>query len=503
MNEKKEYGQFFTSDMIADLMVRWVVSESPKNILDPAVGPGIFLQKAEEYCPSAKKYAYDIDEKMIEIFQKENKFETNLFHQDYLKDKPNQKFQAIICNPPYNKFQEIKERKTYIEDFKTRYKINISGYSNQCTYFLIKSIHELAKNGKCCYIVPYEFLNTGYGEEIKKFLLKKKVVKAILKFDSNIKLFEDATTTSCILFIENKKHEQISFINITDLKELENFNLEEKIKSEDSCSYENSALDYKEKWLKYFKTEKKCEYHNLVLLKDIGQIKRGIATGNNSYFSLDKEKIKKYGLSNEVCMPCITKSPDIKGIFFTEDTFRELEQKNKKVYLFDGTKAKSKKDYAYIKMGEENNYHKSYLTSHRNPWYSIEKKEPAPILVSVFSRDKIKVVRNEMMIKNLTTFHGLFFKDDEIKENDINILFCYLLTPIAQKILRMNKREYGDGLDKFEPNDLNNAYVLDTSKVTNEKKKRILHLYCKLKDSKNNQDVINELNAIFEEIIKN
>lgn len=500
MNEKKEYGQFFTSDIIADLMVKWLLKENPQEILDPAVGGGIFLKKAENYSKNIKKYAFEIDEKMITEFNKNNKFDVQLYHKDYLLTFSDKKFDAIACNPPYHKFQEIKNRKQYIDLLRINYGIHLSGYTNECIYFLIKSINELKENGKCCFIIPYEFLNTGYGRIVKQYLLDKKIVKAIMKFDYEIKLFDDATTTSCILFIENTPHTGINFIDISNQEDLYHFDLEAVLQEQTNIFYPNESLNPKEKWLQYFKKVKNSPYKNLTLLKNVAKVKRGIATGNNDYFALDKNKIRETGLSENVCVPCITKSSYIKGSFLTNNIFEDLVESNKKMYIFDGTKSINKNDNAYIKYGEANKYHESYLTSHRTPWYSIEEKKPAPILLSVFNRNKIKVVRNEMMIKNLTTFHGLFFNENT-SEEDINLTFCYLLTPIAQEILKMNKREYGEGLDKFEPNDLNNSYILDVSQIPNADKNNILEIYEEMKENPNGH-YIEELNQIFTRIIQ-
>ena len=207
--------------------------------------------------------------------------------------------------------------------------------------------------------------------------------------------------------------------------------------------------------------------------------------------------IKKHKLSDEVCIPCITKSPDIKKIIMTQEYYDELVSQDKKMYVFDGRKAISINDKNYIMYGEEQKVNKSYLNSHRVPWYGIEDKAAAPIWISVFSRDRLKIIRNEIMIKNLTTFHGIYPNDNN--EENINIFFCYLQTPIAQKILRLNKREYGEGLDKFEPNDLNNAMILDINKIKDEDRKKVLDIYLACKA--NNILDVEGLNTIFSQYI--
>lgn len=464
------------------------MKNNPSNLLEPAAGDGALIRAILKINPDIQIDAFDIDDNMCVKLKKlvEKK---NVKNADYLTVKLD-KYDAIICNPPYNKFQKIPNRKYLLERFDDIYNIKLNGYSNLCIYFLMKSLNELNLNGRCAYIIPYEFLNTGYGKIIKEYFIKTKILHSIIKFDNKLDLFEDAITTSCILFIENNSHENVNFINIQKLEEL---NL--SLNFQNKYTYQYEYLDANGKWLKYFNKIVTCNNSNLIKLREIGQVKRGIATGNNSFFTLNQQKIADLKLSREVCLPCITKSADISNLIFDNSEFVKLKKLNKKVFLFNGKKAINPSDYKYINKGEEIGVNKTYLTSHRTPWYSIEEKQSAPILFSVFCRNKIKIIRNEAMIKTLTTFHGLYFHN-QVTENYINIFFCYLLTPIAQKILFKNKREYGSGLDKFEPNDLNDAHILNINKIKEADKNKILKIYEQLKIG-NSEQLIFNLNNIF------
>ena len=487
MTLQKLYGQFFTDDVIANFMVKLAYFNGASSFLDPAVGEGVFLKYAEKLYPNTPKDAFDIDPNMLSKCQK-NGYQVNLICSNYLTTEVSHLYDVIVCNPPYHKFHEIPNRTLLMKQFRKKYNVNLSGYSNLCIYFLIKSINELSKNGKCSYILPYEFLNTGYGIKVKEYLLKTKKLSKIIRFDNKLNLFKNALTTSCILLLENKDNNFVDFINITDLTNLNDYNDRKRILYND--------LDCKEKWLKYFSNQNEQSFSNLVPLKEIGTVKRGIATGSNAFFTLSRQEILKKNLSKNSCVPCVCKSPDIQSLILNQSIFEEMDKKNKKLYLFDGEKASTIFDFNYIKEGEKQGFDKGYLTSHRNPWYATEKKQPAPIWISVFSRNKIKIVRNELGIKNLTTFHGIYFRDKFNKEEDINIFFCYLLTPIAQKIISMNKREYGGGLDKFEPNDLNDSYVLNTQILDSRDKKTILEIYNRLQLPEKT-DLISKLNNIF------
>ena len=80
-------------------------------------------------------------------------------------------------------------------------------------------------------------------------------------------------------------------------------------------------------------------------------------------------------------------------------------------------------------------------------------------------------------------------------------MFCYLLTPLAQELLYLSRREYGNGLTKFEPDDLTNADIVDLRIIDKKDKKRILEIYAKIKEA-NAEIMVEKLDAIFRKYTK-
>lgn len=79
------------------------------------------------------------------------------------------------------------------------------------------------------------------------------------------------------------------------------------------------------------------------------------------------------------------------------------------MYLFKGAGNEDAKEVqSYINIGEANEANLRYLCVQRKPWYSLEKRTPAPIWVSVFNRKGLKFIRNEAGVSNLTTFHCVY-----------------------------------------------------------------------------------------------
>jgi adenine-specific DNA-methyltransferase len=134
-----------------------------------------------------------------------------------------------------------------------------------------------------------------------------------------------------------------------------------------------------------------------------------------------------------------------------------------RVFLLNAADPSDRAVRRYIERGEETGASRRYLTRHRRPWYALENRPPAPILVTVFNRAGLRFVRNEAGVRNLTCFHSVYV--NMLALSRIDILSAYFLTDVAREIFDDNRREYGGGLNKFEPNDLNDARVVDLDAV--------------------------------------
>lgn len=502
LTHRKKYAQFFTPQPIADLMTDWLIgNKNAYKILEPAFGLGIFSRTLLSKKSNISIKGFDIDERILT----ESKYffdrfdNVSLIHEDYMFTDWDSKYDGIICNPPYFKFHDY-DNKQILKEIKSKLNIKLNGFTNLYTLFLLKSIHQLNKNGRAAYIIPSEFLNADYGKFIKQYLLKTKMLRHLFIIDFKENVFDEVMTTASILLFakdENTSEINISTIeSVSDLKSIQNF-IEFYPNSKGKFTYAIQKLDPFVKWRKYYQTQNSIKFKHLVPFSTYAKVVRGIATGANAYFTFKPSKAKKYSIPESNLLPCICKAKDVKSNFFTIEDFQNLIKADEQTFLFNGKNSINEAVINYIKKGEMEKINEKYLTKNRTPWYALENRPPSPIWVSVFNRNGIKFIRNEAKISNLTTFHCVYPTQNNLFSNvSIDLLFAYLLTDVAKEIFNDNRREYGNGLKKFEPNDLNKSKILDLSKLSDSRVSEILEFYFKFKKTYEKQ-YLNAIDSIF------
>lgn len=448
---KKLFSQFFTDHRIASFMVDWVLASGQKTLYDPAFGLGAFYLAAKNK-GDVTFTASEIDPLAIQ-FARQNIVDgdVNIYLEDYLKSW-GKTHTGIVCNPPYTRFQNFIGREYVQKLFYEKSGVKLSGYTNIASMFLLKSLSEMNGKGRLAYIMPLEFLNTGYGHIIKKKLIEKGMLRALINLECEKEAFPEVTTSVGIILLDSSS--QSSFVDFHAVNNIDDLPL--TLNSDPRHRVQIHRLQPNEKWLRYF--QKGTVRYNTDLLYPInhyGHFSRGIATGSNEFFVLSPARIKEIGLFKNELVPCITKCSQINKQCFGVKDYDSLCQANGNVFLLNINGIPSASAEKYIRWGEANGFHQRFLTKNRNPWYRIETRKPSPILFSVFSREGYKVIRNTSDALNLTCYHG--FQPNLFGISYIAHLFLYLLSDTGRKILSLNMRKYGDSLYKFEPNDLNNA----------------------------------------------
>ena len=148
------------------------------------------FEKASDTLTNLEKERDDITANKIY----ENAFEWWFEFPEVLNDKGEFiGFDVVIGNPPYVRHEEIKDLKPH---FKSQYKL-YTGTADLYVYFIEKGFDILKEFGVFTYIMPNKFMQAGYGQPARKYLLEHNLIEIIDFCDFQV--FEEATTYPCIL----------------------------------------------------------------------------------------------------------------------------------------------------------------------------------------------------------------------------------------------------------------------------------------------------------------
>jgi hypothetical protein len=155
-------------------------------------------KKAEKLAEEIGKIDEEIEAiKANKIF--ENAFEWRFEFPEVLnEDGDFVGFDVVIGNPPYIRQEEIKDIKKFLQTTYEAY----NSMADLYVYFIEKSAHIATKNGIISQITNSKWLIAGYGEQLRKFLLQKRLIELINFGDQQV--FVDATTYPSILTFKNQ-----------------------------------------------------------------------------------------------------------------------------------------------------------------------------------------------------------------------------------------------------------------------------------------------------------
>ncbi len=454
-DKTRRLGQVFTPPPVADWMVRWACRPASQRILDPAVGNGVFIN-AIEALPGARGRSQtpridvcDIDGDMLAGFDAApRRVNVRCRRTDFVTAAFRRRYDAIIANPPYIRHHAMRYDDAILRKFDRICRRRLSRMTNLYGLFLIKIWTLLADGGRAAVITPAEWLNADFGVPIKGYLLEENAIDTIVHFDHAANVFGGVLTTAAITLLRRgrAKREPIRLRTVRDVAALASAD------PDAGRAVAPADIDPAVKWTPLFTASKAAAPVDQPTLGDIAACTRGIATGANDYFTLRESDRCRWKIDDRDLRVCITKAQQITGSTLTNADVQRLVKADQRIYLLSPQPRLTAAVQRYLDEGRRRHIDERYLPSHRPVWYRPEHREPAPLLVSVFTRGAFRFVWNKAGAKNLTAYHAITPRDPSPK--NIRALFAYLTSSAAQTAIGPHTRIYADGLFKLEPRDV-------------------------------------------------
>ena len=471
--ERNRKGQFATPTMLALDILYHAKKLLPKNqkirFIDPAFGTGAFYSALLRTFPKTriqKAVGIEIDphyaKPAIELW-KDTGLELSI--EDFTLAKPpapNNRFNLIICNPPYVRHHYIVNgNKTRLrQSTKGACGVEINGLAGLYCYFLGLSHIWMAKDGLAGWLIPSEFMDVNYGKAVKAYLLEKVTLLHIHRFDPNEVQFGDALVSSAVVWFKNAKPSKDHNVKFTFGGSLDKPKLTKIVPSE--------ILMSESKWTRFPALEIR-EESKICTLSDYFTIKRGLATGCNEYFILTSEEIEKKKLPKSMFHP-ILPSPRYLPVDEVKADSEGNPVLDRRLFLLDChlTEDKIKTEFPtlweYLQEGKKRGITERYLCRHRSPWYSQEDRPSPQFICTYLGRGDVKSGKPFRFIYNhskatvANVYLALYPKpslENLIKKKHSTARKIWkILNEICPKAMLEEGRVYGGGLHKLEPKEL-------------------------------------------------
>jgi len=455
--ETKQLGQVATPQPVAAVMAKWVMSAKPHTVLDPAAGLGGLLSACSQLDEHVQLVGVERDVETLQRAKRTAPRGAKLILADYLKSDAGL-FDGIISNPPYVKAHRLDYSERDWRYFEERLGTPLDRLTNLYALFLLRIWEDLAPRGRAAVILPAEFLNANFGEEIKDRLVRAIRPAALVVFAPSVNLFADALTTSAIVFLDKARLAEAPAWakRVDSIEEAEKFVC--KLCAGTIGRASNGCLDLtvfnpRDKWLNPL-LNGKAQTDAASFPKRVGDYfgcSRGIATGANDFFCLSRAELRAHHLTEAHVELCITKAVDGDGLVFTREKLDALVASDRRCFLLNPSR-NGQDILRYLKLGEERGIPQRHLPSHRPVWYMPENRAVADIWAAVFSRESVKFILNTSGARNLTCFHGLYAKPGY--EYLPPLMTLFLNSSDGRRAFSQVNRFYGDGLNKLEPKDV-------------------------------------------------
>jgi len=390
--ERNKWGQFATPFKLALSLARYAHSAlggSRVRFLDPAVGSGSFFSALSQTFSAEVIEAatgVEFDPAFAEIAETLwGDSGLRVVPGDFTRQTPpDQRFNLVLTNPPYVRHHHLdaaeKERLRAL--LTESLQMEISGLAGLYCYFVLLCHNWMDEQGLAVWLIPSEFMDVNYGTALRRYLTERVTLLHIHRFSPTDVQFTDALVSSAVVVFRKAPPPPGHCARFSFSGPIE-------VPQSEAC-VPIEVLRHSHKWTR-FPAQTQVGDASDVTLGDLFSIKRGLATGSNSFFILTDEQIKDWQIPNQFLAPILPGPRHLQTDVV--DSYPDGDPiVSPRIYLLDCSEPEERiqsqwpRFYQYLLKGREQDVATSYLASRRVPWYSQEKRLPAPFLCTYMGR---------------------------------------------------------------------------------------------------------------------
>jgi len=448
-SERRRLGTFYTPSAIVKNMVAWALRRKPVRFVDPGCGSGRFAAQAIRQNPDLEIVAVDVDPLATlacrAVFATLGAGRSVVLNRDYtsMSLPPTTGRTSFVGNPPYVRHHRLTAlQKAEAKRAATELGIELSGLSGLHVHFFLATLRHSRSGDVGCFITSSEWLDVSYGAALRTALLDGLGGVGLHLLAPEAAAFDDAMTTAVITCFEVGKtssgFRMRTAASASALGDLDGGGRNVAL----------SRLREAQRWTPLFKRNAPRRPGH-VRLGELVRVSRGAVTGANRFFVMSAKHARAFGLTSYV-VPALTSAHEVlaaEGIVRADAARRVLLDPPTSVELGVPEHEALRR---YLAGGERAGIPRSYVCSHRRPWWRVAAKFP-PIVTTYMARQPPAFALNPDGLAILNVLHGLFPRVP-LEEDQLLGLVCYLNDHRDE--LRGRGRTYQGGLEKFEPREM-------------------------------------------------
>jgi type I restriction-modification system DNA methylase subunit len=411
-------------------------------------------------------------------------------------------FDVVVANPPYieQELLGLKEKKKIKNLIEQEYKFKLYlGFSTEAKkesiildrqsdiyiYFYIHALRFLKNEGRLGFISSNKWLEVDYGEPFQRFLLNNTKIQYIIEFDRAI--FPDAEVNTSVVVLQKEKQKSsrdsnlVKFVRVKEKMEVNTQlsliqNAEESLEDHRIRINVIRQSDLKQgKWNVHLRAppvfQRIVGSNRVKPLSSLARVFRGLTTGYDQFFILDKNTIEGHQIEPQFLAPLIRSPKNAKSLVIDNDAINYLFTVNVPKAQLKGTNA-----LKYIQYGEklEVEPRKGFQRAtrrlpeletikNRDPWYSLPEFEIAPILFVKMIDKQPKALLNRAKAHASNLFYYVIPE----RKQDIFVILGFLNSSIGALLAELYGRSYGGGVLELAAYELKRMPVIDPSLLDN------------------------------------
>ncbi len=473
-HERNRMGQYATPTQLAQQIASVALqAHSARKIrfLEPSLGTGAFYsallhQIGRKHVDAA--YGVELDPRFVRAAcQLWEASGLQVEQADFTKlQEPTNgdRYNLILANPPYVRHHHLspQDKVRLQKAGQAQTSAKVSGLTGLYVYFMLLAHPWMSEGAIAAWLVPTEWMDVNYGQALRSYLTSKVSLIRVHRFNANDIQFGDALVSSSVIFLRNSSPPSDHKIEFTSSELLE----PQKRELVPLRTLQNSR-----KWSPLFNPDKgrsRKSPQKDVALGDLVKVSRGIATGSNKYFIKTRDEFESLGIPDQFLRPVLPSSRylDCPVIEAEDDGYPTLPQSLALLdcdLLFDELMTDYPRLATYLDSEEGRKVRQGYLASRRTPWYSQEKRKPAPIVATYMGRgrqgaDPFRFFWNKSDAIGTNVYLLLYPKGELAKlimnqPEKAGLIRDFLASRTKDELARQG-RVYGGGLHKLEPKEL-------------------------------------------------